>query len=1139
MDYFSKIKQMAGSFTRKIRFNTSEDKVKKEDFEYLPTFIAIPLMEYFEESNKVLRLHRLCDLFEIFTRFMTILGYAKIFVLFGKDQIPRTLQNIIANNIEQPTFSQWRDILKAIESTINKLNRETEFSPLISSYLNLVNLLLFEVGTHKRDQPEDKILPLRNFIVHAGYISEEVADRFLQIFENRLLGFWKEVNISFLYKSKVVFYNRDNSIKLNGRYASKISPDELKSIASQTKFSEQFENHVLLIYDYEIIDLWPICFYGLASSDNPIFEIRSDLNVPMVYYRSDLSFSNESLKYVTVGSELPFVENKESKIIDSFLRLFHIRDQKLKKHEKFKGFAGEMQKDASELIGRSTELDKVISTVEKKNQGVIWIKGVGGIGKSIFIAKVFSLLQNMSKFIVFPYKFKIDDQRCSRYFFLTIFVSKMYSVISNKTNEPSTDLNGLEQQFFHLLRTFSKKERFEKKLVILIDGIDEINRRDRNFIREIINENYSNVIWLCIGRPEEGVDEKFRTKRNITQIFEDGLPPMSEKDIRAMFLELTGRLKYELIKRDIKELKENPFVKEVTKKADGLPLYVHYVINDILDGNITYSDEIYLPEGLQNYYFNMINRYGIGDLQNIFIPLVLTLSWTEEPLSKPTLFHFLTRPNVLEKSHEGELLLAKALQEIQTLIRRSPIPLFEGIKEKEVFGYSIYHETLASYLKSSEHLNMVNNFVLLAYCRKMLDLDLLEDETTRSFIIRHATYYLLLLREQCLDSRLEKKEIIELVNNASRCFIEMSKNHKSSLDIHLEEIIPLVEWLSEIEEYDNLFNFTLELVGILEILFKWPMVKKLANIGLNAEKNQNNPRVRLKLSFALSKMHYHRSEYKKSIEDAELLISLAQENEDLLLETELKAHIGQIQRFLGEEKEALRYTKEAEQLASKSKDLNMIGKCLYNLGIIELGRGNFEKGKDYLLQSIKQVTKIEVPKNLGQWRFYAINSLGKAEYYQKNYSKAREYFTRYKDIAEEEKSNHYRIMAEAHLSLLEPDMDIDKQIEIWEENLNAYRDAESTCSTATACGQLAEKHILKGNMEVAKNLCLEGRELISHMDNLHSKSVRNYLNGLIEITDRNQDEAVRFFELSENSFKTWFSPFQFFVKDTLNRLNLN
>src|SRR5206468_1086954 len=103
-------------------------------------------------------------------------------------------------------------------------------------------------------------------------------------------------------------------------------------------------------------------------------------------------------------------------------------------------------------------------------------------------------------------------------------------------------------------------------------------------------------------------------------VFPGELPGMSSDDVRGMLIEGTGSRKYGLLKRDQESpdavRPDNAAVAAVIERAAGLPLYVHFVVEDILKGSFRFGDlEHRLPPGLEAYYDDLLRRLSIGDLQ--------------------------------------------------------------------------------------------------------------------------------------------------------------------------------------------------------------------------------------------------------------------------------------------------------------------------------------------------------------------------------------------------------------------------------------------------------------------------------------------------------------------------------------------
>src|SRR5262249_47542457 len=87
------------------------------------------------------------------------------------------------------------------------------------------------------------------------------------------------------------------------------------------------------------------------------------------------------------------------------------------------------------------------------------------------------------------------------------------------------------------------------RVLFFLDGMEVIGQADPEFREVPFLLAGANVFWVCAGRPEPWLPKVFAPDRCV-HLFPDGLPPMSEADIRGMLLEETGRLKYELLEMD-------------------------------------------------------------------------------------------------------------------------------------------------------------------------------------------------------------------------------------------------------------------------------------------------------------------------------------------------------------------------------------------------------------------------------------------------------------------------------------------------------------------------------------------------------------------------------------------------------------
>ena len=158
-------------------------------------------------------------------------------------------------------------------------------------------------------------------------------------------------------------------------------------------------------------------------------------------------------------------------------------------------------------------------------------------------------------------------------------------------------------------------------------------------------------------------------------IYDEGLPKMSPVDIRAMLLDASGHLKYRLLNLDtsVADKISNPIVSAIEEKADGLPLYVHLVIQDVCSGEKHFNDDLpnQLPEGLPRYYLELVRRFELGPLPGLLPPLMGTIAWAEEPLDEEALLEFMRRRTAVSLSDEREAAreLAQGLAALGGVVR--------------------------------------------------------------------------------------------------------------------------------------------------------------------------------------------------------------------------------------------------------------------------------------------------------------------------------------------------------------------------------------------------------------------------------------------------------------------------------------
>ena len=174
---------------------------------------------------------------------------------------------------------------------------------------------------------------------------------------------------------------------------------------------------------------------------------------------------------------------------------------------------------------------------------------------------------------------------------------------------------------------------------------------------------------------------------------------MVPDDVRAMMLDQTGSLKYDLLRRDERAGEDvtNAAVQAVVARAGGLPLYVRLVIQDVLADEVRFSDlEHHLPPSLGAYYERLLQRYAVSDLNAVLAPLVTIMAWARL-LDEDTLVELLAARGLGDRD-----LVRHGLSAARGLLRATPVAGSGRI------GYTPAHLTVRMHLQTAPSLRLNN-----------------------------------------------------------------------------------------------------------------------------------------------------------------------------------------------------------------------------------------------------------------------------------------------------------------------------------------------------------------------------------------------------------------------------------------------
>ena len=628
----------------------------------LPMVLALPALEFLEQTTApVLRLWALCDLVELSARLAVIVGIAE-----HGGKIPEKLRSKLLQKIVLPKLGDW---LCMSRDVADNLPENPAFSGL-RGFISHLNEELCPQG--KSQEFKSSVLALRNRLAHGGGLNQKPARDILSAWEacsERLAEIFAPWG-----RFKMLSSSPDGSARLLQGVEPKIweMPHEKKS-GSLCGLIEERE-----------LNLWPLMTEAHGSEEilSGIYSRRGEVRLEYTPFSGDLAIL-------------------EAEVPESFLEIFQRPSHKTPDAFHYQEFTAELQKEAARRIGREEEFSQLLHGIGAlPTGGLLWVGGVAGMGKSCLMASATVELMQCppAQTLILPYRFKAGGGRCSVGDFLgyaTERVETWIGIDQERSSKIKEDAS-LQTRFMELLRCV--KDGWD--ILFVADGLDELPAQSDTWLDDVIISSAkfgsSRVRWALAGRPERGIPEKL-SKAGAVEVFPAGLPPMKADDVRSFFFERISRSKMRsrLIARD--EEKDgatvNPFLREVVRRSEGLPVYMNHVIGDLIANKITPDQEGQLPKGITAYHEELLRRCAVGDLQAVMTPLVAILALAHEPLGVPALASILRSAGRLDTDNIN--LVEKALAGVASMIRRAATP--EGTD-----GYTLYHASLRQHVCTAE-----------------------------------------------------------------------------------------------------------------------------------------------------------------------------------------------------------------------------------------------------------------------------------------------------------------------------------------------------------------------------------------------------------------------------------------------------
>ena len=662
------------------------------DLALMPTPLALLWQELWVETHPRVRLHWLTDTLEMTVRWGTAIALAETLHAHD-DALPGPLLRALRDHVERPTLGRWIHMLRELTNDLADAEPEPRGISALSAAV--------AAACPRNGSIDTSLLELRNHVAHGGGIvlaqAEDLLDRHL-VGLARLLS----VAVAATRSDRLLAQVDGSMLLLQGP-----SPQVLGPSSSALPPGAWVERGDVAL------PLSPMVLFGPLQRVTADGSLREVPGVPGAQVYSRLE--RDRVTYTPVGRSEPDANTLD---VDSLRALFGLDQARVVQEGdtpvQTPGFLSEARGLSEQLVGRRVEISRAWEWLDTRTpwgtgHRIAWITAGPGTGKSMLMARLATMWADKagtdprSKGL-YLHRFRGGDARNSRRAFLQGLMAALTGWSRLATDPPDRtweahDLDELVDDVVALLQVHEERapdRRYHKKartphFVIMADGLDEIASHDPGFaivLRALASPGVSLVV---AGRPELGLDAAF-SGDDCTVLFPGGLGPMADEDIHAMLLVGLGNARYALLARDEDEDRgvHNVFVERVVDRAHGLPLYVHLLLQDLRAGAYTVHDEDRLPDGLNAYYDDLVQRMGLSTVQRDLPLMIATLAVAEEPLDSDALAWLLSAPYFEDEPIFAER-VAAALRVGTALLRSVPTP--EGTA-----GHALYHQSFREYV---------------------------------------------------------------------------------------------------------------------------------------------------------------------------------------------------------------------------------------------------------------------------------------------------------------------------------------------------------------------------------------------------------------------------------------------------------
>ena len=581
---------------------TQKPKPKSINFNQLPLPIYHVLQELEAENQPLRQLNRLIDLIETFIKFHSVIGIGFFSSLLSTNQSYsekereqlHAIKMAMVEVLSSPSLGSWW----ALTQKTFALSKYFENDTIKNLHVHIKKNLNQVFGT------KDNFITLRNDLAHGATPKNEVCNELLKKYNPRLLE---------LLTSSIHLDNLQIYLVKNAQFY-QFNTQGLTVLKEAIPPESQNGDCFILLQKGKFLKLSPLLFF--EEKDESFYFYNN-------FRSNDINFlSYQNASHCT---------NTEQQ--QHFIQLFPLERWQKDQWRNQNPFHLKINQLTEAFRGRQQDIRQILEFINTNHHGFLVIWGKPGIGKSALLARVIQLVRmkpelrqyelnkhHQPKHDLLILEYFLEKQTTPEQFFNSM--NLRLDDLFQESSSLGTNIQEKEELFKRRIELYSKNLKQNQKLLIIIDGLDEIEHH--SFLYALPYQTTEKILIIFGSRPLPHLKGVFYTRLSREARKQYDIDRLKTADIRAILFDYVN--KYALTQKTIEVIE---------KKSEGFPLYLKLLCNRLQANGITASNALQLPQGLKEIYQE--NILQIHSKEPRIIDILILLSAAKAQLEQKML----------------------------------------------------------------------------------------------------------------------------------------------------------------------------------------------------------------------------------------------------------------------------------------------------------------------------------------------------------------------------------------------------------------------------------------------------------------------------------------------------------------------